>query len=165
MSLHTVHNSELPQRLERARRGPTLWRWALATAGLACFALGAIGAVVPGMPTTIFLLVGSYCFTRSCPWLEDRLLRTRLLRPYAAFLRSNEPMSRRARLTVIGTVWLSIGVSLAILAGGDRLHPWILASSLGLGAVATLSIALFRRRGTANHASNRSGPASPGRSR
>jgi hypothetical protein len=56
----------------------------LAAAGLLCVGLGALGAVLPGLPTTIFLILASYCFTRSCPWLEERLLRTRLFAPYMA---------------------------------------------------------------------------------
>lgn len=39
--------------------------------GVLCFVLGGIGAVVPGLPTTVFLLVGSFFLTRNCPWLEE----------------------------------------------------------------------------------------------
>ena len=58
-----------------------LRRGLLAAAGVLAVALGGIGAFVPGLPTTIFLIVASYCFARSCPWLEARLLRCRSSRP------------------------------------------------------------------------------------
>src|SRR4029453_2251878 len=50
-------------------------RWAFAGLGVASVGLGWLGVFVPGLPTTIFLIVASYCFARSCPWLEDRLVR------------------------------------------------------------------------------------------
>ncbi|MDP2401161.1 MAG: DUF454 family protein, partial [Actinomycetota bacterium] len=33
--------------------------------GWACVALGLVGIVVPGMPTTTFLVIAAWCFIRS----------------------------------------------------------------------------------------------------
>jgi hypothetical protein len=119
------------------------YRFGLAALGCLSFALGAIGAVVPGLPTTVFLLIGSYFFTRSCPWLEERLLNTRLLRPYAAVIRSQAPLSPRVRLGILAVVWLSIGVSLGMLAWREM---WVAAGlTLASGLVATVVIWRFRR--------------------
>lgn len=43
-------------------------------AGILCLALGAIGAVVPLMPTTVFLILAAAAFARSSPRLEAWLL-------------------------------------------------------------------------------------------
>ena len=67
-----------------------------------CFMLGAVGAVVPGMPTTVFLLAGSYCLVRSCPELERRLRTHAWFRRYATYLDADTPVppqARRAALT------------------------------------------------------------------
>lgn len=42
--------------------------------GCLCAGLGIIGAVVPLMPTTIFLILATGCFARSSPRLERWLL-------------------------------------------------------------------------------------------
>lgn len=45
------------------------------------FVLGVIGAVIPGLPATPFLLLTSYLLVRSSPKLNDRLLKSRLVGP------------------------------------------------------------------------------------
>lgn len=127
----------------RAKVAP--WRWGLLLLGLFCFALGFVGAVVPGMPTTIFLLIGSFCLTRSCPWLEEKLLNNRLFAPYAKFIRSREPMSRSMRWTAIGLMSLSVCVSALILFVSDRLTITLAIVFSTLWVIGFVSILLFRR--------------------
>jgi uncharacterized membrane protein YbaN (DUF454 family) len=105
-----------------------------------------VGAVVPGMPTTVFVLLGSYFLVRSCPWLEERLLTSRLFRPYAQFVRSREPMSTKARIAAISAMSLSVVVSLALLAAADKLTPVIAGGVIALWLAGFIAIMLFRRR-------------------
>ena len=121
-------------------------RWTLAAIGVGCFILGIIGALVPGMPTTIFLLLGSFFVTRSCPWIEDRMLAVPLLRPYAKFIRSKEPMSRKARITALSMMWTSILISSVVLAFAGKLTPLVGGFAAFLGVVGTVSILMFRRK-------------------
>ena len=118
-------------------------RWASAATGLACVALGAVGAIVPGLPTTVFLLAGSYFLTRSCPLLERRIRESRLFRPYAAYLNPATPLPRRARLTALAGMWTSIGVSAFLLSLGTQswMPPLVLAIA---GLIGTVVILRFR---------------------
>lgn len=49
-------------------------RWAWLALGFLLVALGFIGALVPLMPTTIFLILAAGCFARSSPRLEGWLI-------------------------------------------------------------------------------------------
>jgi len=120
-------------------------RLLLAGLGVVCVGLGALGAFVPGLPTTIFLILASYCFARSCPWLEERLLRAPLFAPYMKFIDGGGPMSTRARAVSMTAMWTSVLVSLVLLRAAGRLSGLVAGIILGLAAVGTLVILRFRR--------------------
>jgi uncharacterized membrane protein YbaN (DUF454 family) len=127
----------------------TGWRWAMAGAGVTCFGLGIVGVFLPVMPTTVFLLLGSFFLTRSCPWLEERMLRLPVLRPYAEFVRSKAPLSSRMRWTAMAMMLASIGVAAGVLAATDRLTQVLAGVLAGLAALAAVTISLFRRERSA----------------
>ena len=110
-----------------------------------CVGLAAVGVVVPGLPTTVFLIAASYLFTRSCPWLEDRLIRVRWFRPYLPYLDGSRPMPRRARWIAIGLMWSAVSVSLLVTAGVGRLQVGFAAALVGAAAIGTWVILRIRR--------------------
>jgi uncharacterized membrane protein YbaN (DUF454 family) len=120
-------------------------RLLLAAAGVVCVALAAAGAVLPGMPATVFLLAASYLFTRSCPWLEQRLLRSPLFRPYLPYVDGSRPLPLRARIGAMAAMWLAVGSSLALLGASGRLVPWVAVAIVVAAVAGTVAIARFRR--------------------
>jgi uncharacterized membrane protein YbaN (DUF454 family) len=104
-----------------------------------------VGAIVPGLPTTVFLIVASYLFTRSCPWLEDRLIRVRWFRPYLPYLDGSRPMPRRARWAATGAMWVAVSVSLVVTAAADRLALWFAAALVSAATIGTVVIFRIRR--------------------
>jgi len=120
-------------------------RYLLALLGVVCVGLAVLGVLLPGLPATIFLILASWCFTRSCPWLEERLFRLRLLRPYVRIVRGDEPLSPRARVASAAMMWLAIAISLLVLHAGDDLALWLAAVLVGAGLVGSFAIARFRR--------------------
>jgi len=134
-------------------------RWLLAGVGVISVALGAIGVVVPGMPTTVFLIVASYCFARSCPWLEERLLRGPVFAPYMAFIDDGRPMPRRARIVALSAMWLSVLLSLSWLYAAGRLSPVLALSIVLIAGAGSLVMLRYRRQGHATGV--RQGDCSP----
>lgn len=127
------------------------YRWLLAGIGVVSTGLAALGAMLPGLPTTVFLIVASYCFAKSCPWLEERLLRNRLFAPYMAWVDGRVPMSRRARTGAIAAIWIAVSSSLVVLQAAGRLPFWLAATIVIAAVIGTLAIWLdivYRMRGT-----------------
>ncbi len=122
-----------------------LGRWALAALGVASVALAAIGAVVPGLPTTVFLIVASWCFARSCPWLEERLVRIPLFRPFLGYL-DGARMPLRAVLLTLAIMWAAVAASGALLLAGDNPRPLLAAIVLVAGLVGSVFIVRLRMR-------------------
>ncbi len=82
-------------------------RYLLIIAGLFFVALGGIGVIVPGLPTTVFILMAAGCFAKSCPALHSWLLENRLFGPMIYHWEKHRAIPRRARkvaLLMIGTV-------------------------------------------------------------
>lgn len=99
----------------RAPKMATGWkRYAYLTGAAVTFALAVIGAVLPGLPTTPFLLLTSYCLIRSSHRWHQRLLRSRvfggLLRDWHTH-RAVRPGVKFKSLAVMGLV---IGLTFAL---------------------------------------------------
>jgi uncharacterized membrane protein YbaN (DUF454 family) len=120
-------------------------RWLLAAVGVLAVVLGGIGVFVPGLPTTIFLIIASYCFARSCPWLEERLLRVPLFAPYMRFIDERRPMSTRARVISIAAMWTSVVLSLAWLRASGLLSTALATTMVGAAGIGTVAVLRFRR--------------------
>jgi uncharacterized membrane protein YbaN (DUF454 family) len=96
--------------------------------------------LLPGLPTTIFLIAASWCFARSCPWLEERLIRVPLFRPFLGYLDTSTQMPRRAVIVTLVVMWLAIALSASAVSLGDRPQPVVAAVIIGLGLVGTFFV-------------------------
>ena len=72
--------SVAPDRKAR-RRLTRVERWALDGMGGSLVAIGAVGVVVPGLPTTVFWIGAVVCFLKTRPLVVRPLLRTPIVGP------------------------------------------------------------------------------------
>ncbi len=90
-------------------------RYALIGLGWVCVALGAIGIVVPGMPTTVFLLIALWAFSKSSERFRTWLYEHRRLGPPIRAWHEHGVIPVRAKAAALGMMILS----LAIMAATD----------------------------------------------
>lgn len=113
------------------RRG---WR----VLGIACVGLGVVGAILPLMPTTIFLILAAGCFARSSPALERRLLDDPRFGPLILGWRRERVIPVRAKIMAC----TGMGIGLILLAWRTWPRVWPIAGGailLGLCAAYVLA--------------------------
>jgi len=116
--------------------------------GWACVALGILGIIMPVFPTTPFLLVAVWAFSRSSPELAERIRGHRVAGPYIRDWQDEGviPVKGKALALTMMTAML------AYLHFGAHLPPW--AVSIAGTAMAAVSIYIVtrpsRRRSPAN---------------
>ncbi len=101
--------------------------------GLAFTVLGFIGALLPLMPTTIFLILAAGCFARSSPRLERWLLEHRRFGPTLVAWREEGAIPPRAKAFACA----GIAVGYALFWWGARPALWVdLVVALAMAACA-----------------------------
>ena len=127
----------------------SLWRSSrrilFAALGLICIGLAFLGVLLPGLPTTIFLIAASYLFSRSFPVLAERLLLLPVFRPFLPYVRGDQPLPRRARVVAMTAMWIAVTSSLTLLFLGERLSLWAFTLIVGAALIGSYSIATVRR--------------------
>jgi uncharacterized membrane protein YbaN (DUF454 family) len=75
--------------------------------GFTAVALGAIGIFLPLLPTVPFMLLAAFCFARSNPALEARLVADPRFGPHIRAWREHGSISRRGKTAAIISFWAS----------------------------------------------------------
>ncbi|MGH9038088.1 MAG: YbaN family protein [Acidimicrobiia bacterium] len=99
-------------------------------AGWVAVAIGGIGVVVPGLPTTVFFIIAASCFARSSPRFERWVLNLPKVGPLVRDHRAGLGMPRRAKMWAVGMMVVFAGAS-AVMAS----HPALSLSIAGLAAI------------------------------
>ena len=113
-------------------------RLLLTSAGLIFLGLAALGAVLPLLPVTPFLLLAAACFARSSDRLYRWLHENRLFGEYLRRYRAGEGIPLLSKVLTLTLLWSTLGFSafLALPAGN-----WLLKVLLAaVGAAVTVHI-------------------------
>jgi len=105
--------------------------------GVVSTSLGLIGVFVPGLPTTVFVIVASYLFARSSPRLDRWLRQNRWLGPSLRRFADTGGMTPASKALALASMWAGLAVSWIALAGASTVLQ-IAAVSLGLAGTATI---------------------------
>ena len=87
--------------------------------GILFTALGIVGAFLPVLPTTVFLLVATACFARSSPRLHGWLVGHPTFGPPIRNWQDHGAISRSAKRMAIGT--MTVVFALTVILGLSRL--------------------------------------------
>ena len=120
-------------------------RMAFLSLGIVFLVLAIAGVLLPGVPTTGPLIAASFFLTKSCPKLEQRLIRNRFFASYMQYLDGERVMSDSVRLKAITAMWSSITVSWLMVTFMAGAAPLFLFGMLLGGLVGTVFIWKFRR--------------------
>ena len=94
--------------------------------GCACFALGVVGAFVPLLPTTPFLLLAAACWARSSQRFHDWLLAHRVFGPTLRSWRAHRALPPGVKGKAIALLVVVMGSSAFVVT-----HPaarWVMAA-------------------------------------
>ncbi len=107
------------------------------------FALAVLGAFLPLLPTTPFLLLTSGCLVRSSPALHARLMRSPAFGPMLTDWERHRGMRPRAKGLALGLLVLGVGASVAF-GNLPRVLVWVVVGFGAVGAVAILRVRTIR---------------------
>ena len=100
--------------------------------GTVCVGLGVLGMFLPLLPTTIFLLMAAYCYSKSSERFHNWLLSNRWFGTYIKNYQAKKGITLRQKVTTLLTLWVSIGVSIWLLGGGFWSTLLLLAIAIGV---------------------------------
>lgn len=139
-----------------------LLRWGLLVTGLVSTGLGILGAFLPILPTTPFLLLAAGCFVRSSSRLYAWLLNHRRLGPMVKRIRSGRGLTLSTKLLSTAAAALLLGL-FAVFGTESLALRLILAGVLAV-KILVMVVIPTDRGGAAPAGSHAAGPGAKGAS-
>lgn len=99
--------------------------------GFLLVGIGFVGIFVPLLPTTIFLILASFCFVRSSPKANEWLKNHKLLGVYVDNYQNKAGLTKSAKIINIFVLWLSISFSALLFT--DELYIKIILFLIAIG--------------------------------
>ena len=108
-------------------------------AGTLSLALGLVGVVLPGLPTTPFVLLAAACYAKASPRLHAWLLNHRLTGPMLRDWEAHRNLTRRTKTVAVSSMTLMVSVSIWSFQGRPGVQLLLLALGV-IGAWVVLRI-------------------------
>ncbi|MFW5330269.1 YbaN family protein [Hydrogenophaga sp. ZJX-1] len=124
-----------PQAPHRSR----MVRGLLWAAGSLALLLGLVGVVLPGLPTTPFILLAAACYAKASPRLHRWLLNHRLTGPMLRDWETHRSLTRRNKIVAVVSMAVMVSVSIWSFRGRVAVQLVLLATA-AIGAWVVLRI-------------------------
>jgi uncharacterized membrane protein YbaN (DUF454 family) len=128
-----------PQPTALQLHGSRVVRALLWVAGSAALVLGLIGVVLPGLPTTPFILLAAACYAKASPRLHAWLLNHRWFGPMLRDWERERSLTRRNKTVSIVSMTVMVGVSIWTFEGRSVVQAVLLVTA-AVGAAVILRI-------------------------
>jgi uncharacterized membrane protein YbaN (DUF454 family) len=129
----------MPALLDPVHQGRRIVRFAWLTLGCLFVVMGIIGALLPLMPTTIFLILAAGCFARSSPRMESWLLGHSRFGPTLRAWRRDKAIGRKAKATACGGIVTGYGFFVLTV------HPSVKAAAIVALIMGACGIYILKR--------------------
>ena len=100
--------------------------------------MGAVGAIIPVLPTFPFLMLAAFCFARSSEKLDRWFRGTKLYRENLKDFAAGRGMTRKAKVRIMAAMTLLMGIGFVIMG-----RSGIAAGCVILGCVWVFHIVYF----------------------
>lgn len=113
-------------------------RYLLMALGWLCILVGLIGVVIPGLPTTVFLLIAAWAFSKSSDRFQRWLVEHPRLGPPIKAWRERGAIPLRAKVLAVLTMSASFAI-IIFYGGGGWVFPTVVGAIMAGAAAFVLS--------------------------
>ena len=111
------------------------FRWAWWLLAYASLGVGILGIFIPGLPTTVFVLIAAWAAARGSERLHRWLLSHRRFGPAIHDWQAHGAVGRRAKWLATWTMLACAGILLGVMATTGSHRGWMIAVPIGCMAV------------------------------
>ena len=102
-------------------------------------AIGPVGIVIPGLPTTPLMILAAACFAKSSQRFYDWVINNRMFGQHVKNYREGNGIPKKSKPMILGTMWIFI--TFAVLIGIPDSAPDISRyATIVLGIIGTIFI-------------------------
>ena len=94
-------------------------------AGSIFVVLGGLGVLLPGLPTTPFLILAAACYIRSSQRLYDWLIANETFGPYLKDYREGKGMPKNAKILAVSMIVIFVGYAVVFALEGLMLKVFV----------------------------------------
>ncbi|MDZ7762831.1 MAG: YbaN family protein [Melioribacteraceae bacterium] len=107
--------------------------------GTLSLVIGAIGIIIPGLPTTTFLLIASACYIRSSERMYKWLINHRIFGKFIRDYRLYKAMPLKSKVIALISMWSMITTSILFFIESDIIKVIVFSCGV-IGTVIILSV-------------------------